>query len=186
MKNGDNMKKSVFLLLLLLICGMVSADVLATMSDFENIVIGAKEYRAYAYSEVAFKEMFWKLLYARGKMLVMLALISILPIREKILPFIAYLFTYGYGFFFMSCLMEMGIAGIPISLSAILPHGILYGIGISLMFRRRELRSYQMNKRIGYQAGGAVMIVLLFITGCIIECFIGTEFMPWVIRLSMI
>mgnify|MGYP003308087247 FL=1 len=180
------MKKSIFLLLLLLICGMVSADVLAIVSDFEDIVIGAKEYKAYAYSEVTFKEMFWKLLYARGKMLAMLALVSILPIREKILPLIGCLFTYGYGFFFMSCLMEMGIAGIPISLSAIFPHGILYGIAIMLMFKRRELRSYHMNKRIGYQAGGTVMILLLSVAGCIIECFIGTEFMPWVIRLSMV
>lgn len=180
------MKKSIFLLLLLLICGMVSADVLTIVSDFEDIVISTEEYKAYAYSEVAFKEMFWKLLYARGKILVMLALISILPIREKILPLFGCLFTYGYGFFFMSCLMKMGVAGIPISLSAIFPHGILYGLAIILLFKRRELRSYQMNKRIGYQAGGTAMILLLFVAGCVIECFIGTEFLPWVIRLSMI
>ena len=73
------MKKSIFLLLLLLICGMISADVLAVMSNFENIVVGAEEYRAYAYAEITFKEMFWKLLYERGKLLVIMALDTILP-----------------------------------------------------------------------------------------------------------
>lgn len=178
------MKKSIFLWLLLLICGMISADVLAMISDFENIVINAEEYRAYAYAKVEFKEMFWKLLYERGKMLGILALISLLPTREKLLPLLACFFTYGYGIFFMSCLMEIGIAGILISLSALIPHGILYGIAIVLMFRRRELRTYQMNQKFGYEAGTVAIILLLFVTGTVIECFIGTEFMPWVIRLS--
>lgn len=180
------MRKKIFLLLLLLICGMVSADVLAIMSDFENIVVGTEEYRAYAYAEVTFEEIFWKLFYERGKLLVTLALISVLPIREKILSVLVCIFTYGYGFFFMSCLMEIGIAGILIGLSAIFPHGILYGIAIVLLFHRRELRSYQRTKRVGYEMGGMVIVIALFVAGCVVECFIGTTFMPWVIRLSMI
>uniref|UniRef100_UPI004056A6E5 hypothetical protein n=1 Tax=Agathobacter sp. TaxID=2021311 RepID=UPI004056A6E5 len=180
------MKKTIFLLLLLLICGMVSADVLTAISDFENIMLQVEDYMAYAYAGITFKEMFWKLLYERGKMLVVLGLISIFPFREKLLPFFACFFTYAYGFFFMSCLLQVGVVGIPITLSAVFPHGILYGIVIMLMFKRKELRSYQMKKRVGYEAGGIALFLLLFITGCIIECYVGTAFMSWVIRLSLV
>ena len=86
----------------------------------------------------------------------------------------------------MSCIMELGVAGIVVGLASVLPHGLLYGIVTWMISSGNRKRSYYKKSNTVMNVGTYLFIILVLITGCIIESLIGTHFIPWVIRLSMI
>ena len=180
------MKRIVLVLLLLLIGGMISAYILTEELNNESVMITAESYMVYAYAGITFKELFWSLLYERGKLLLLLAIISITPLRNKGLPVLIGVFIFGFGFFFMSCILELGIAGVVVGLATIFPQMVLYGIAIFIMYQKRQLRTYRQQERITLQFASWFGILLLFVSGCILECMMGVKFIPWVIRLSLI
>lgn len=180
------MKKIVLILLLFLIGGMVSAYIITEELSNQAIILTAENYMAYAYAGIAFKELFWSLLYERGKMFLFLAMLSMTPFRTKILPILVGFFVFGFGFFFMTCILELGIAGVVVGVATIFPQMILYGIAIFIMYQKKQLRAYRQQERMTLQFASWFGILLLFVTGCILECMIGVKFIPWIIRLSLV
>ena len=86
----------------------------------------------------------------------------------------------------MSCIIELGVAGLVVGLASVLPHGILYGAAIGLLLGGGRARRYQHKNQIARKISVYLFVLLLFVTACVIESLIGTHFIPWVIRLSLI
>ena len=180
------MKKFLIILIILFICGILSADVCMKQMKESSVIVGIEVYEQYANAKLIFKDVFWNMLYERLKLFVILFLLCFTPLKEKVGTLLAPVFSFIWGFFLMSCIIELGVAGLVVGLASVLPHGILYGGVIVILIGRRRRRTYEVKSRFAIDMGIYIFLLLLFITACIIESLIGTHFIPWVIRLSLI
>ena len=179
------MKKFLIILIILFVCGLLSADVCLKEIE-DNAVVGREVYEQYASAKLAFKNVFWDVLYERIKSFGVLFILCFTPIKEKMGLVLAPVFSFVWGFFLMSSIIELGFVGLIVGLASVLPHGILYCGSVWLMLRNNRTRTYLVREKMMINMASYIGIVLLFITGCILESFMGSYFIPWVIRLSMI
>lgn len=180
------MKKFLFILIILFICGILSADICLKQIKESEVLIGLTAFEQYSTAIILFKDLFWNLVYERGKLFAIVILLCFTPLKERLGFMMLPLFSFIWGFFLMSCIMELGVAGLVVGLASVLPHGILYGAAIWMISSGNKNRIYYRKSNPMMKAGTYLFIILLFVTGCIIESLIGTHFIPWVIRLSMI
>ena len=179
------MKKSFFMLIILFICGLVSADVCIKMIEENEILVSMEMYKDYANAKMMFQDVFWNILYERLKLFLLLGVFALTPIREYLMIIFVAAFSYIWGFFAMTSILGLGIAGIVVSITAVLPHALFYMGLLWMMFRRRG-RSYHTKEKIALNISAYIFGILLFITGSVIESLMSTHFIPWVIRLSLI
>lgn len=179
------MKKFLFVLIIIFICGILSADICLKQMQESDVLVGVDFYNQYANAKLVFKDVFWNVLYERIKLYFVLIILCFTPIKKKVGFLLVPLFCFIWGYYIMSCIIELGIAGIVVGLASVLPHGILYAASIGMIIVHRKNSYYRKNK-ISIEAGLYIIIILTFITGCVIESIIGIHFIPWVIRLSMI
>lgn len=180
------MKKFLLMLLILFLCGIISADLCIEKLAESNALLDMEMYEGYATAELTFADVFWNILYERAKLVLLLLLLCFTPIKEKISILLVSVFSFAWGFFFMSSISELGMAGIVVGIASVLPHGLLYGlIFVLLLWQNRSRRGY-LRESTGRSTITYVAIVFLFVTGCIVESIVGTHFIPWVIRLSLI
>ena len=180
------MKKFLIVLIIVFICGVLSADVCLKQVEDSAVVVGRDVYEQYATAKLTFKHVFWNILYERIKLFGVLLLLCFTPIKEKIGMIFAPIFSFIWGFFLMSSIVELGFAGLIVGLASVIPHGILYGGSIWLMLRGNKTRTYLAREKMMINMASYKGIIILFITGCILESVIGSYYIPWVIRLSMI
>lgn len=180
------MKKFLIVLIIIFICGVLSADVCIKQIQDSNMVMGLDFYQEYAHAGLTFKNVFWNILYERIKLLVFLLLLCFTPIKERIGVLLVPVFSFSWGFFLMSCIIELGIAGLVVGLASVIPHGLLYGGVIWMVLGKYRTRSYHTRDRIALRIATYIFMMLLFLTGCVMESLVGTHFIPWVIRLSLI
>lgn len=180
------MKKFLIVLIILFICGVLSADVCLKQIEDSAVVVGRDVYEQYATSKLAFKNVFWNILYERIKLFGVILLLCFTPIKEKIGVIFASIFCFIWGFFLMSSIIELGFVGLVVGLASVIPHGILYGGSMWLMLRKNQTRTYLVREKMMINITSYIGIILLFITGCILESLVGSYFIPWVIRLSLI
>ena len=180
------MKKFLIVLIIIFICGVLSADVCLKQVKESEIFHDVDFYEQYANAKLVFKNVFWNILYERIKIFGILLILCCTPIKEKLGMLLAPLFSFVWGFYLMSCIIELGFAGLVVGLASVLPHGIFYGGGIGLMIVNRAERSYYRKSQGVIYVAKYIAILLLFVTACVIESFVGTHFIPWVIRLSLI
>lgn len=180
------MKKFLFILIIIFICGVLSADVCLKQMQESQVLVGIEVYERYATAKMTFKSVFWTLFYERVKFYIGIILLCFTPLRERLGLIVAPVFSFIWGFFLMSCIIELGVAGLVVGLVSVLPHGILYGAAIWMISGRSTKRSYYRKSNAMMNVGTYIFIILLFITGCIIESLISTHFIPWIIRLSLI
>ena len=150
------------------------------------VILGKDIYYGYASKNLGFSDVFWNVLYERIKQLSIFVLFCFTPIREKLTIFLIGLFSYMWGFFMMCCVAEMGLAGVVISISSVIPHGILYAGVIFLLVQNKLLRTYRTKERTLKELASYLFVSLLFVTACVLESIVGTHFIPWVIRLSQV
>lgn len=180
------MKKFLLMLLILFLCGIISADLCIEKLVNSNALLDIEMYEGYANANLAFQDVFWNILYERAKLVVILVLLCFTPIKEKISIFLISIFCFAWGFFCMSCISELGMAGIVVGIGSVLPHGILYGGIVALLLFRKNTYSYYHKESVPFSAITYIAIILMFLTGCIFESIMGTHFIPWVIRLGLI
>ncbi len=181
------MKKFFLMLAILFLCGIVSADICVDIIKDSSVLMDLEIYKSYANAELIYKDVFWNVLYERLKMFAFLFLLCFTPLREFLGVLLASVFSFIWGFFSMSCMIELGLAGVVIGIASVLPHGLLYGVLIVMMLAKRE-RTYTYHKKsqVAFSIVSCMAILLLLVTGCVLESLVSTHFIPWVIRLSLI
>lgn len=182
------MKKSFFMLVVLFICGMVSADVCLDILKGSSALLDINMYQNYATAELVYRDIFWNILYERIKLFAFLLLLCFTPLQRYIGIFYVCIFSFVWGFYIMTCVMQLGIAGVVVGIASVLPHGVLYLALLMMMLGSGEGRtySYYNQNNIGRDILNFISGGLLLITGCVLESIVSTHFIPWVIRLSMI
>ena len=180
------MKKFFLMLLILFLCGVISADLCLEKLVNSNALLDIEMYEGYANANLAFQDVFWNVLYERVKLVTILVLLCFTPIKEKISVLLISIFSFAWGFFVMSCIAELGMAGIVVGITTVLPHGLFYGGIIVMLLLKNNRHNYRQRDVLALNAITYVAIIMLFFTGCIIESIMGTHFIPWVIRLGLI
>jgi len=180
------MKKFFLMLLILFICGVISADLCIEKIANSNALLDIQMYEGYANANLSFQNVFWNVLYERAKLVAILVLLCFTPIKDKISVLLISIFSFAWGFFMMSCIAELGMAGIVVGISSVLPHSLFYGAIMVVLLVKNNRHNYRQREMVAYNAVTYIAIIMLFVTGCIIESIMGTHFIPWVIRLGLI
>lgn len=180
------MKKLLFVLIIIFICGVLSADICLKQIQESDIFIGSEVYEQYATSKIMFKDVFWNVFYERVKLFTGIVLLCFTPLKERLGIILAPIFSFIWGFFLMSCIVELGASGLVVGLASVLPHGIFYGGSIWFLLGGIRRRGYHVKNQVAMNLGKYIFVVLLFITACVIESLVGIHFIPWVIRLSLV
>lgn len=180
------MKKSFFMLMILFICGFISADVCINIIKDSSALINLEMYKEYANASLVFKDVVWNILYERLKLFGFVFLLCFTPLRKRLGILLVSVFSFVWGFYIMSCILELGLAGVVIGIAAVFPQGLFYGVLIITMLRERSVHNYHYKGKIALNILSCMVMVLLFVTGCVMEGLISTHFIPWVIRLSQI
>ena len=180
------MKKFLIILLIIFICGILSADVCLKQIEDSNVLMGLDFYKKFANAKLAFKDVFWNICYERFKLFGVLILVYFTPIKERISIIILPIFSFIWGFFLMSCIIELGVAGLVVGLASVIPHGGIYGAAIVMILSKRRVKGYHKRSNLVTNTILYMLLAMLFMTGCVIECLMSVHFLPWVIRLSMV
>lgn len=180
------MKKFLLMLLILFLCGIISADLCIEKLVNSYALLDIEMYEGYANANLTFQDVFWNILYERAKLVCILILLCFTPIKERISVILICVFSFAWGFFCMSSIAELGMAGIVVGIGSVLPHGLLYGGIVVLLLIKKNSHTYYYNNKSALGAVTYIAIVFMFIAGCILESLMGTHFIPWVIRLGLI
>lgn len=180
------MKKFLFILLIIFISGILSADICLKQIQEGEAVLNLSLLEQYATAKLVFKDVFWNVLYERTKLFGILILLCFTPSKEKLGIILAPVFCFIWGFFLMSCIMELGAAGVVVGLATVFPHGILYCSIAIFLFSKQQQRGYYKKNPFVVNMGKYMLLILLFVTACVMESLVSTHFIPWVIRLSLI
>lgn len=180
------MKKFLLMLFLFFLCGIISADLCIEELKLGNVMLDIDTYRAYAHAELTFKDVFWNICYERIKLVLLCVLLSMTSMRGKIGFVFICMFSFIWGYFLMGCISVLGIAGVVVGIGSVIPHGIIYGSMLVIMFYEKKTYTYKRREKLVVNTTSYVLMCLLFLTACIIESLMGTHVIPWVIRLGLI
>lgn len=180
------MKKFLLMLLILFICGIISADLCIEELINSKVILDIGVYQGYANAKLAFKDVFWNIFYERIKLIAIMILLCFTPLRDKISFLFISIFSFVWGFFFMSCIAELGLTGVVVGIVSVFPHGIFYAGILFLFLQSSTHHSYHQRSRTAFNVVTYIVIFLMFLTGCVLESLMGTHFIPWVIRLGLV
>lgn len=180
------MKKFLFILFILFVCGVLSADICLNQMQGREVLIDLTVFKQYATAKMTFTDMFWSLLYERLKLFIGVVLLCFTPFKERLCLVLILMFSFIWGFFMMSCIRILGVAGLVVGFTSVVPHWGIYGMIIWKISSRNKNRSYDRRTYTVMNTGKYMFLILLFITACIIESLVAMHFIPWIIRLSMI
>lgn len=180
------MRRLFLILAILFISGLIAADICVGGLQGDNQWLTIDVFKEYAYSNVAFKDVIWNMLYERGKLIIGLAIIGFTPLRNKLPIFLMSIFSFCFGFFVMSCTLVLSFVGVIIAFASFLPHGLFYMGIIAILSREHSVGSYRSKDSLVQIITTYLFVLLLFLSGCIMECVVGVHFVPWVIRLSLV
>ena len=180
------MKRFLLVLAILFISGIIAADLCVQELQGKDILTGPEVFKGYAYSKVAFKNVVWNILYERGKLMVCLLILFLTPLRNKMPVIFFGVFSFCFGFFMMNCILALNFVGIIVAIASVIPHGLLYMGVFGVLFQSHPGRGYRSTEKIPQKLATYLFLLLLFITGCVMECVMGIHFIPWVIRLSLV
>jgi len=176
------------MLAIVFISGFISADICLDIIRDSKMLLDLETYKGYAYAKLVYQDVFWNILYERVKLVVFIILLYFTPIRNILSNILMILFSFMWGFYMMCCIIELGLAGVIVGIFSVIPHGILYGILIIMLMFHGDGSTYFYNqkKHIALNTANVIIMILLLLTGCVLESLISTHFIPWVIRLSLI
>ena len=182
------MKKFFLMLIILFICGIISADVCVEIIKESSVLLDLETYKGYANAQLIYRDVFWNILYERIKLFAFLFLLCFTPLSSFLPILITSIFSYIWGFFIMTCITELGMAGVVVGIFSVLPHGLLYAALIIMLLGggTSQMYTYHNRGRIALSIANIIIMILLLITGCVLESLVSTHFIPWVIRLSLI
>ena len=171
------MKRKCMILILLFLAGIFAAQLFGT--DFLRTYGFLNEYHLRTFSSVKISklDLFWNILWERGKIFLLIALLASTPIRRFLLPSLGCLLTFLTGFYGASCVICEGGWGMGLFLVSIFPHGLLYAAAVfGLLRTERPLFYINRKYRLSYLLAIGIMLLCLII-GCVLEAGVGSVLM---------
>ena len=126
--------------------------------------LNAYHMKAFAASDTGYLPLLANILWERGKVFVIIAILSLTALKAILPLLLRCLIYFTGGVFFAACVMNMGILGIVFFLVSWLPHGILYLAALALLLLVEPRRFYNRKNpwllRLAWGMGVAVLVLL--------------------------
>lgn len=176
------MKKDIGILLLFLLLGILVAELLG--DEFLVTYGFLSEYQLHSFGTANIDRMnlFWNVLWERGKGMLVIALISATPLRGMLPRVGEGILGFVLGFFASVCVLQMGFLGILVVFAALLPHGAVYLIALILLYQLKPTYTSEGRKRKAGFFLRILVIWMLFLVACLMETYIGTGLLQMIIR----
>lgn len=183
------MKKQIGLLVILFLAGIASAQLFGTKFLTTYGFLNKYHMDAFATTEMDFMQMFWNILWERGKAFVVLIILGITPIRKYLPLLLKSILVYAFGLFLCACIMNMGIGGILIAIGSLFPQIIPYILAILVIFyveaKPQKVMHSKMNMIspiLTYIMWGAIVVMLILIA-CLLESTIGVYLLQKIVKI---
>ncbi len=171
------MKKQILILLLLLLAGIFSAQLLGRGFFAEYGFLNEYHLRTFAAAKPDRMALFGSILWERGKLFLALAVLGLTPLKRVLPLMIEWILGFTIGFFGAACVMNLHAAGLGVLFLSLFPQGLFYlpvlfllpAAGQPPVYREK---GYAVRKTLAF----AILIILL-IAGCLTEATAGTFFM---------
>lgn len=138
-------------------CGFLTADSLQAFADMQ----------------AEFAVLFANVLWERGKLFLLLALLSATAFKQ-VLPLVFRCVLYlTAGMFLAACVMNLGMTGVLFFLAALLPHGVLYLLAVYLLFHVDARRFYNRKNPVLKRTALYLGMASLMLLGCALEASAG-------------
>ncbi len=168
------MKRKYMILVILLLAGIFAAQLFGT--EFLRTYGFLNEYnlQTYAKADLDKLALFWNVLWARGKLFLLLVLLSSTPAKKWLLSGLEIAAAFLTGFYGTACVVCEGALGIGLFFLSLFPHGLLYAAAFVGFLRIERPLMYGRKKHIFSYILANVIVLLLLLTGCILETGVGS------------
>ena len=123
------------------------------------------------------------ILWERGKLFVLLWILSYTPVRKVIPLMLRCLICFTGGVFLAACMLNMGVWGLVFFVLSWMPHGLIYLLVLYVILRSDRHRYYQHSNPVVKRVAATVGLIMVFLLGCVSEATVGLQLMR---RLIMI
>lgn len=178
------MKREYLIWVILFLGGIWSAQLIGKEYFFTYGYFNPYHLKRFVASEIDYVDLFWNLLWTRGKQFVALWILRMTPWKRGLPMILKMLFIFLIGFILMVCCMTVGATGVMVLLAALFPHGICYFVAVIGLLGNDQSMSWDQAKR-GISIARKIGLCTLFVvSGCILETIIGTRILRYVLEAS--
>lgn len=179
------MKKTFIFLILMFLAGVLCMQLLGNTFVGSDCFLNEYHLSFFANQDIERMGLFWNVLWERGKLFLVLAVLLFTPIK-KVLPVLSGgFFSFTLGMYSASCVILHGAKGILLFLSSVFPQGIFYLLAIFFLFRLQKPVMYRDGKKIAAYIFSILLIVSIFMVGCIMETTFGMEILQYCVKYLM-
>ena len=132
----------------------------------------------YLQTDIITNKYLWYVVKERLLFLAVLCLISCIKWKKVFVILLLLYIGFVMGVLTVAAVIQLGAWGILLTMAGILPHGIFYGAGYSVLLNfwyRFPARSWNQTK--------LLFVVIMFLMGMIMEIYVNPIVVKWVIRL---
>lgn len=144
--------------------------------------LNAYHMKAFADATTEFLPLLADILWERGKLFVLIAIISLTTLKSILPLLLRCLLFFTGGVFLAACVLNMGLLGIVFFLAALFPHGLFYLLALLLLLRVEHHRFYHRKNlwlmKIAWISGVVVLVLL----GCVTEASLGISLLRLVVK----
>lgn len=177
------MKRDIWIGLLFLLGGILCAQLLGSEFFGNYGYLNEYQLQSFAYSKMDKMDLFWNVLWDRGKLFLVFVLICATSMR-KLLPIVGKsLLGFLIGIFGTVCVMHLGAYGILFLLATLFPHWILYLAVLIMIYRFRPMYSHEGKRKNTRFFLQILLIWMLFLAGCVSETLIGTQLLQLLLKI---
>lgn len=179
-----NMKRLVWTGVVAFLAGIFTALIIG--EEFFSTYGFFSEYnlKSFAYCEMDQVSLFWNIVWQRGKMMILVFLLSS-TVLSKFMPYaLMALGGFSFGILEVVCAMQMGIFGIIVPACSWIPHGGFYLIVLMILIRGRNLIRFENRRKKLYFFLLGFGLICLFFVGCFLETTLGTWVMQNIFQLK--
>ena len=169
------MKKLIRIGLIFFLAGILVAELLGE-EFFSGIgFLERKTLLTYAALRPEPASLFGSVLWIRGRAFLLLLLLCMTPLKKFLGVGATFIFGWSGGFLVTACVIMLGWIGIPLSVAAVLPHGILYVLAGILIVRFRNRYHTITKKNMLPILAESMLIFILFLAGCLLETVLSAK-----------
>ena len=176
------MRRQVLFLLVCFLAGVFSAQLFGTEFLVTYGFLNRHHIAAFVHADVPYLQVFWNVLWDRGKLFFFLAVLGMTPFQAVLPKLVKVVLAYTVGLFFWACLMNMGAYGILVCMGSVVPQILPYGAALVLLFGLEGqpryvgpgyTKSSLLRIPVIRYASAVAAIVLLIVMGAVLESSAG-------------
>ena len=159
--------------IVLFLAGVLLAQLLGSTYLTETL-LGADHLTNFAGQPLDPEELFFPILWKRGKLFFLIFLLCLTSFRRVVSKCLPVILLFVLGFYAGLCLACQGILGIGICFLSVFPHGVIYIFVLYLILHMKKPIQYSGKRYILTEFVSVLFVLLLFVAGCLLEATVGS------------